>query len=104
MNRKVAGIFIMFLGATLTGYFLANPATSVTGSQQPHDLTKSGTQSDRGPLIETIYQASRAENSKDSMLLLEQARDLIDQGADVKSKDTELRTPLHWAVIGAIYA
>ncbi|MCI0665307.1 MAG: ankyrin repeat domain-containing protein, partial [Acidobacteria bacterium] len=86
--------------------FVAILTTSVTGYQKPQDLTKSSASADpgRGPLLEALYQASRDEHSKDSMQLLAQARDLITQGADVKTKDVEGRTPLHWAVIGSIYA
>jgi LssY C-terminus/Ankyrin repeat len=105
MLRAVT-IFLIILFAILAGYFPANPRARVIGSQQPQDLNKSSssTQPLRGPLLEAIYQASRAENSKDSLRYLDQSRDLLAQGADVKTKDADGRTPLHWAVIGGIYA
>src|SRR5262245_39432000 len=95
---RTVSIFVILLFAILT--------TVVTGYQQQQDLTKSSASADpgRGPLLDALYQASRDEHSKDSIHLLEQARDLINQGADVKTKDIEGRTPLHWAVIGSIYA
>jgi len=61
-------------------------------------------QSSQPRLIEALYQASRQQNEKDASQFLEQAQFLVQQGADVTAVGREQRTPLHWAVIGAMSA
>lgn len=61
-----------------------------------------GVQPSPSPLLEALYQASRQVREKDAAPLLEQALDLVTQGADVKVVGRERRTALHWTVIGAL--
>lgn len=53
-------------------------------------------------LNEALYLASRPD--KHTLAYLEQARSLLENGATPKIADERGRTPLHWAVLGAIYA
>jgi LssY C-terminus len=56
------------------------------------------------PLIKAIVHASREDHPKRSLQYLEQAKGIIGQGADLKARDPDQRTALHWVVIGAISA
>lgn len=54
-------------------------------------------------LNEALFLASRED--ADTSAYLDQAKSMIGQlGADLKARDARGRTPLHWAVIGAVYA
>src|SRR5262245_61203838 len=53
-------------------------------------------------LNEAIYLASRPD--RHTLPYLEQAKSFIEQGASPKVVDQRGRTPLHWAVLGGIYA
>ena len=55
------------------------------------------------PLIKTLYQATRETKEKEILAKLDDAKKLIDQGADVKAVDAQGRTALHWAVFGSSY-
>jgi hypothetical protein len=55
------------------------------------------------PIIQTLYRATRETKEKDILARLEQAKALVDGGADLKATDPQGRTPLHWAVFGASY-
>lgn len=55
------------------------------------------------PIIQTLYQATRATKEKDILARLEQAKAFINSGADLKPTDPQGRTALHWAVFGSSY-
>ena len=56
------------------------------------------------PLLQALYNATRETKEKDILARLDEAKELIDGGADVKETDPEGRTALHWAVFGSSYA
>lgn len=56
------------------------------------------------PLIEAIRQSSRQAKVGESLRYVDQAKELISKGAEVDVRDQEGRTPMHWTVIGAMYA
>jgi LssY C-terminus len=111
MNGKVVGSIIILLGVASTAHFFASHRARARSAQEAQDAAASdaaasprtaGKESD--PLLDAIYQASRQERSKDSMRYLDQARQLLIQGARIDAKDAQGRTGLHWTVIGAMYA
>jgi len=55
-------------------------------------------------LLDAVIQAARQEHSKESLRYLDQAMQLLTQGARVDGKDAQGRTALHWTIIGAMYA
>ena len=55
------------------------------------------------PLIKTLYQATRETKEKAILAKLDEAKKMIDDGADVKAVDAQQRTALHWAVFGSSY-
>jgi ankyrin repeat protein len=59
--------------------------------------------SQASPLIRELYLATRATKEKEILPHLDQAKKLIDSGADVKATDVQGRTALHWAVFGSSY-
>lgn len=54
------------------------------------------------PLVETVFQAARQKNAKHSIEYVEQAKELVKEGADVTQRGSDGRTALHWVAIGAI--
>jgi len=56
------------------------------------------------PLLQELYQATRATKEKDILEHLTKARALADGGADVKALDPQGRTALHWAIFGSSYS
>jgi len=54
-------------------------------------------------VIQTLYQATRETKENDILARLEQAKKLVESGADLKATDPQGRTALHWAVFGASY-
>ena len=56
------------------------------------------------PLLQALYQATRETKEKDILAHLDEAKQLIASGADVKETDACGRTALHWAVFGSSYA
>jgi hypothetical protein len=82
-------------------------------SQTPSAQDPASTQDDDAPppkkkftpaqsLNEALYLSSRED--RNTTAYLEQAKNMLDRGADAKAVDAQGRTPLHWVVIGAIYA
>jgi len=55
------------------------------------------------PLIRALYQATRETKEQNILAQLATAKQILDQGADVKATDAEGRTALHWAVFGSSY-
>jgi hypothetical protein len=55
------------------------------------------------PLIQTLYQATRETKENEILARLEQAKKLVESGADLKATDPQGRTALHWAVFGSSY-
>jgi len=56
------------------------------------------------PLIQALYAATRETKEQPTLDHLKQAKALIDGGGDVKARDAQGRTALHWAVFGSSYA
>jgi LssY C-terminus len=54
-------------------------------------------------LIRALYQATRETKEQQILARLQQAKEILDRGADVKATDAEGRTALHWAVFGSSY-
>ncbi len=104
MDRKMVGSLIILLVVS-SGVFLANQRVRARNNQLAQDAT-AGTRSggEVDPLLDAIYQASRQEKSKDSLHHLDQAKQLLAEGARVNATDARGRTALHWTVIGAMYA
>ena len=60
--------------------------------------------SNASKLIQVLYTATRETKDQPTLDDLEQAKTLIDGGADVKATDALGRTALHWAIFGSSYA
>ena len=60
--------------------------------------------SNASKLIQVLYTATRETKDQPTLDDLEQAKTLIDSGADVKATDSLGRTALHWAIFGSSYA
>ena len=56
------------------------------------------------PIIQALYQATRETKEKDILARLDQAKGLVDGGADLKVTDPQGRTALHWTVFGSSYS
>ena len=56
------------------------------------------------PLIRELYAATRETKEKEILERLEEAKKLIDRGADLKATDPQGRSALHWAVFGSSYS
>jgi LssY C-terminus len=105
MDRKMVGSLFILLGIVSSGVFLANQRVRARTDQRAQEVaaaTRSVGEID--PLLDVIYQASRQERSKDSLRFLDQANQLLAEGARVNATDVRGRTALHWTVIGAMYA
>jgi LssY-like putative type I secretion system component LssY len=89
----VAIIFLSVVLGVATNAFLGFQRV---GAQSPNQ--------EQDPSLNAIIQAARQEHSKDSKRYLDQAVELLNQGARVDAKDAQGRTLLHWTVIGAMYA
>jgi LssY C-terminus len=102
----ILGGLIFFMSVISVGIFFASQRARAHSAQEAQDANASprpaGKETD--PLLDAIYQSSRQERSKDSLRYLDQARQLLTQGAKVDAKDAQGRTGLHWTVIGAMYA
>jgi hypothetical protein len=102
----ILGALILFMSVISVGIILPSARARACSAQEAQEAIASprpaGKETD--PLLDAIYQASRQERGKDSLRYLEQARQLLAQGARVDAKDAQGRTGLHWTVIGAMYA
>ncbi len=56
------------------------------------------------PLIQLLYRATRETKEQPTIDRLEEAKQLLQKGADVKATDPQGRTALHWAVFGSSYS
>lgn len=55
------------------------------------------------PLIQALYQATRETKEPDILARLNDAKKILNDGADLKATDAQGRTALHWAVMGSSY-
>jgi LssY C-terminus len=102
----ILGSLIFFLSVISVGIFFVSQHARARSAQEAQDVIASSLPAvkETDPLLDAIYQSSRQERSKDSLRYLDQARQLLAQGARVDAKDAQGRTGLHWTVIGAMYA
>src|SRR5262245_22124841 len=56
------------------------------------------------PIIQALYQATRETKESEILARLEQAKALLERGADLRATDPQGRTALHWAVFGSSYS
>src|SRR5689334_9072696 len=56
------------------------------------------------PLLRALYQATRETIEPSILERLNEAKNLLQSGADVKAADRQGRTALHWAVFGSSYS
>jgi hypothetical protein len=90
------------------------PKKPSAAAQTPSDQDEAADQDEEMPpakkkftpaqsLNEALYLSTRED--RNTRAYLDQAKKMLDAaGADSKATDSQKRTPLHWAVIGAIYA
>jgi ankyrin repeat protein len=101
--------------ASISQTVAQQPATvkPPAASQTPSDQDEPSAQDEERPpakkkftpaksLNEALYLSTRED--RNTTAYLDQAKKLLEQGADPKAADAQKRTPLHWAVIGAMYA
>ncbi len=102
---------------TTAGHPLSNqPQTSKTAKPDPtadsqdepidEDSAPAALQLDVSnvpPLIKELYQATRETKEPAILARLEQAKKILDGGADVKAIDAQGRTALHWTIFGSSY-
>jgi len=55
------------------------------------------------PLIQELYAATRERKEQAILARLAKAKDLVENGADLKATDLHGRTAFHWAVFGSSY-
>ena len=60
--------------------------------------------SNLSPLLQELYQATRATKEQEILGHLTKAKELVDGGADLKALDPRGRTALHWAIFGSSYS
>jgi hypothetical protein len=77
------------------------------GDQEPDDELETAAVtldvSSSSPLIQKLYEATRATKEQDILARLTDAKKLLSDGADVKANDQYGRTALHWAIFGSSY-
>ena len=101
-----AAIGLLFLLGVPSGWELSagqqRDGDSGTPQSQHAALAESADiDAESSPLISAVYQASREKKVKRSLEHIQQAKELIQQGADVKARGDQGRTALHWAIIGS---
>lgn len=108
--------FLVMTGprASISQTVAQQPATTKppATSQTPSDIDQVPTEDEETPpakkftpaksLNEALYLSTRED--RNTTAYLDQAKSMLEQGGDPKAADTQKRTPLHWAVIGAMYA
>src|SRR5207248_8283511 len=55
------------------------------------------------PLIQELYAATRETKEQAILARLAKAKELVENGADLKATHLQGRTALHWAVFGSSY-
>ena len=107
MKRRINSSILLALGAL---FFLLGFDSKVYGQEEDIPLPQETPEkppvkkqfTPAKSLNEALYLASRPDRY--TLPYIEQAKSLLEQGADPKAADERGRTPLHWAVIGGIYA
>ena len=112
----IYGLSVMTGARVSISQTVAQPPTSKkppAASQTPSDQDEAAAQDEETPpakkkftpaqsLNEALYLSTRED--RNTTAYLDQASNMLGQGADSKGADAQKRTPLHWAVIGAMYA
>jgi hypothetical protein len=112
----ICGLSVMTVPRASISQTVAQPPATKkppAASQTPSDQDEASAQDEEPPpvkkkftpaksLNEALYLSTRED--RNTTAYLDQAKNLLDQGGDPKATDAQKRTPLHWAVIGAIYA
>jgi len=112
----ICGLSVMTASrVSISRTFAQQPTTKkpAAASATPSDQDEDSAQDDDTPpakknftpaksLNEALYLSTREDRNTTSYL--DQANNMLASGADAKAGDAQKRTPLHWAVIGAMYA
>ena len=107
MKSRITFLILLAFGAL---FFPLSPELEVYGQEQDIPLAQETPEKPPAKkaftpaksLNEALYLASRPDRY--TLPYIEQAKSLLEQGASPKVADERGRTPLHWAVIGGIYA
>ena len=108
--------FSLITGSLAISQMVADPSATMkalAASQTPSDQDQASSQDEETPpakkkftpaksLNEALYLSTRED--RNTAAYLDQAKTMLEHGGDPKAADANKRTPLHWAVIGAMYA
>lgn len=112
----ICGLSIMTGSRASMGQTVAQPPATKkppVAGQTPSDQDQASQEDEETPpakkkftpaqsLNEALYLSTRED--RNTTAYLDQATNMLGQGADPKGADAQKRTPLHWTVIGAMYA